>query len=64
MLGTFWLAQHTLPGIFGRCDRTLTRINLGFFSSCRCRRFPRPAGPLCPPPLAVGVYWLNIRCSA
>jgi uncharacterized membrane protein len=24
MLGTFWLAQHTLLGILGRCDRTLT----------------------------------------
>ena len=30
MLGTFWLAQHTLLSIFGRCDRTLTWINLGF----------------------------------
>src|SRR6185437_17146615 len=30
MLGTFWLAQHTLLGILGRCDRTLTWINLGF----------------------------------
>jgi hypothetical protein len=30
VLGTFWLAQHTLLGILGRCDRTLTWINLGF----------------------------------
>ena len=45
MLGTFWLAQHTLLGIFGRCDRTLTWINLGFFSSCRCCRFPRCCWP-------------------
>ena len=30
MLGTFWLAQHTLLGILGRCDRTLTWINVGF----------------------------------
>jgi uncharacterized membrane protein len=30
MLGTFWLAQHTLLGILGRCGRTLTWINLGF----------------------------------
>jgi uncharacterized membrane protein len=30
MLGTFWLAQHTLLGILGRCDRTLTWISLGF----------------------------------
>src|SRR5262249_51965149 len=30
MLGTFWLAQHTLLGILGRCDRTLTWISVGF----------------------------------
>jgi uncharacterized membrane protein len=30
LLGTFWLAQHTLLGILGRCDRTLTWINVGF----------------------------------
>jgi uncharacterized membrane protein len=41
MLGTFWLAQHTLLSILGRCDRTLTWINLGFCSLCRCCRFPR-----------------------
>ena len=29
-MGTFWLAQHTLLGILGRSDRTLTWINLGF----------------------------------
>src|SRR5215470_7264772 len=30
MLGTFWLAQHTLLTILGRCDRTLVWIHLGF----------------------------------
>src|SRR5215472_7231884 len=30
MLGTFWLAQHTLLTILGRSDRTLVWIHLGF----------------------------------
>ena len=61
MLGTFWLAQHTLLGILGRCDRTLTWINLGFlfvvsllpFSAALLAHDDRLR-------LAVGVYWLNI----
>jgi uncharacterized membrane protein len=61
MLGTFWLAQHTLLSIVGRCDRTLTWINLGFlfvvsllpFSAALLAHYVRLR-------LAVGVYWLNI----
>jgi uncharacterized membrane protein len=61
MLGTFWLAQHTLLGILGRCDRTLTWISLGFlfvvsllpFSAALLAHFVRLR-------LAVGMYWLNI----
>jgi uncharacterized membrane protein len=61
MLGTFWLAQHTLLGIFGRCDRTLNWINVGFlfivsllpFSAALLAHFVHLR-------LAVGVYWLNI----
>jgi uncharacterized membrane protein len=61
MLGTFWLAQHALLGIFGRCDRTLTWINLGFlfvvsllpFSAALLAHYVHVR-------LAVGVYWLNI----
>jgi uncharacterized membrane protein len=61
MLGTFWLAQHTLLGIFGRCDRTLTWISLGFlfvvsllpFSAALLAHYVHLR-------LAVGVYWLNI----
>jgi uncharacterized membrane protein len=61
MLGTFWLAQHTLLGILGRCDRTLTWINLGFlfvvslppFSTALLAHYVHLR-------LAVGVYWLNI----
>ena len=61
MLGTFWLAQHTLLSIFGRCDRTLTWINLGFlfvvsllpFSTVLLAHYVHLR-------LAVGVYWLNI----
>ena len=61
MLGTFWLAQHTLLGILGRCDRTLTWINLGFlfvvsllpFSAALLAHYVHQR-------LAVGVYWLNI----
>jgi uncharacterized membrane protein len=61
MLGTFWLAQHGLLSIFGRCDRTLTWINLGFlfvvsllpFSAALLAHYAHLR-------LAVGVYWLNI----
>jgi TMEM175 potassium channel family protein len=61
MLGTFWLAQHTLLGILGRCDRTLTWINLGFlfvvsllpFSAALLAHFVHLR-------VGVGVYWLNI----
>lgn len=61
MLGTFWLAQHTLLGILDGCDRTFTWINLGFlfvvsllpFSAALLAHSVRL-------PLAVGVYWLNI----
>ena len=62
MLGTFWLAQHTLLGILGRCDRTLSWINLGFLfvvvAAAVLRRAARPLRPS--PRLAVGVYWLNL----
>jgi uncharacterized membrane protein len=61
MLGTFWLAQHTLLSILGRCDRTLTWINLAFlfvvsllpFSAALLAHYVHLR-------LAVGVYWLNI----
>ncbi len=61
MLGTFWLAQHTLLNILGGCDRTLTWINLGFlfvvsllpFSAALLAHYVHLR-------LAVGVYWLNL----
>jgi uncharacterized membrane protein len=61
MLGTFWLAEHTLLGVLGRCDRTLTWISLGFlfvvsllpFSAALLAHYVHFR-------LAVGVYWLNI----
>ena len=61
MLGTFWLAQHTLLGIFDRCDRTMTWIHLGFlfvvsllpFSAALLAHYVHLR-------LAVGAYWLNI----
>ena len=61
MLGTFWLAQHTLLSILGRCDRTLTWINLGFLFVVSL--LPFSAALLAHNVhlrLAVGVYWLNI----
>jgi len=61
MLGTFWLAQHTLLTILSRSDRTLTWIHLGFlfvvtllpFSAALLANFHGLR-------LAVGAYWLNI----
>ena len=61
MLGTFWLAQHTLLSILGRCDRTLTWINLGFLFVVSL--LPFSAALLAHNVdlrLAVGAYWLNI----
>jgi len=61
MLGTFWLAAHTLLAILRRCDRTLTWILLGFlfivsvlpFTAAVLAHFVHLR-------LAVGLYWLNI----
>jgi uncharacterized membrane protein len=61
MLGTFWLAAHTLLAIFRRCDRTLTWILLGFlfivsvlpFTAALLAHYVHLR-------LAVGLYWLNI----
>jgi len=61
MLGTFWLAQHTLLGILDGCDRTLTWISLGFLFVVSL--LPFSAALLAHNVdlrLAVGVYWLNI----
>jgi len=61
MLGTFWLAQHTLLSLIDRTDRNLAWIQIGFlflvtvlpFSTSLLAGFERLR-------LAVGVYWLNI----
>jgi len=61
MLGTFWLAQHTLLGVIDGCDRTLTWINLGFLFVVSL--LPFSAALLAhnvQVRLATGVYWLNI----
>ena len=61
MLGTFWLAQHTLLAILGRCDRTLTWIHIGFLFVVTL--LPFSAALLADNVhlrLAVGAYWLNI----
>jgi len=61
MLGTFWLAQHTLLTIIGRCDRTLVWIHLGFLFVVTL--LPFSAALLADHvhlKLAVGAYWLNI----
>ena len=61
MLGTFWLAQHTLLTILGRCDRTLSWIHLGFLFVVTL--LPFSAALLADNVhvrLAVGAYWLNI----
>jgi uncharacterized membrane protein len=61
MLGTFWLAAHTLLGILGGCDRTLSWIVLGFlfvvsllpFTAALLAHYVHLR-------LAVGLYWLNL----
>jgi TMEM175 potassium channel family protein len=61
MLGTFWLAQHTLLTILARSDRTLTWIHLGFLFVVTLLPF---AAALLADfhglRLADGAYWLNI----
>ena len=61
MLGTFWLAQHTLLSLCARGNRTLTWLQLGFlfvvtllpFSASLLAEFAAIR-------LAVAAYWLNI----
>jgi uncharacterized membrane protein len=61
MLGTFWLAQHTLLSLCARSNRTLTWLQLGFlfvvtllpFSASLLAEFAAVR-------LAVAAYWLNI----
>ncbi len=61
MLGTFWLAQHTMLSFCARANRTLTWIQLGFlfvvtllpFSASLLAEFAAIR-------LAVAAYWRNI----
>jgi len=61
MLGTFWLAQHTLLGLCARSDRNLTWFQLGYLFVVTL--LPFSASVLAQHltiALAVGLYWLNI----
>jgi uncharacterized membrane protein len=61
MLGTFWLAQHTLLSILDRTDRTLSWIHIWFLFVVTL--LPFSAAVLANNVhlrLAVGEYWLNI----
>jgi uncharacterized membrane protein len=61
MLGTFWLAQHTLLGLTDRSNRSLSWANLFFLLFVTT--LPFTASVLAEHPhlsLAVGVYWLNL----
>lgn len=61
MLGTFWLAQHTLLGLCARSDRNLTWLHVGYLFVVTL--LPFSASVLAEHltiALAVGVYWLNI----
>ena len=61
MLGTFWLAQHTLIGLTERIDRTASWLHLAFLSAVGLLPFTtsvlgehnRLSG-------AVALYWVNL----
>lgn len=61
MLGTFWLAQHTLMSFTDRTNRTFTWMQIAFlfvvtllpFTASLLAEYVTVA-------LAVGVYWLNL----
>ena len=61
MLGTFWLAQHTLMSLTARTDRRLSWLQLGFLFVVTLLPFSASLlAEYVAVPLAVGLYWLNI----
>ncbi len=61
MLGTFWLAQHTLMSLCARSDRNLAWLQVGFLFVVSL--LPFSAAVLAEHSgvsLAVGVYWFNL----
>jgi uncharacterized membrane protein len=61
MLGTFWLAQHTLLGLCARTDRTLTRLQVAFLFVVTLLPFSASVlADYLAVAVAVGAYWLNI----
>lgn len=61
MLGTFWLAQHTLLGLCERADRNLAWLHLGLLLSVSFLPFATAvlAGHL-HERLAIGLYWFDL----
>lgn len=61
MLGTFWLAQHTLLGLCARSNRNLSWLQVGFLIVVTLLPFSATVlADNVTVPLAIGVYWLNI----
>jgi uncharacterized membrane protein len=61
MLGTFWLAQHTLLGLCARTDRTLTWLQVAFLFVVTLLPFSASVlADYLAVAVAVGAYWLNI----
>ena len=61
MLGTFWLAQHTLLGLYERADRTVAWLHLGLLLSVTFLPFTTSLlAEYLSTRTAVGVYWLNL----
>lgn len=61
MLGTFWLAQHTLLGLCSRTDRTLTWLQVAYLFVVTLLPFSASVlADYVAVAVAVGVYWLNI----
>lgn len=61
MLGTFWLAQHTLMNLATNTDRTFAWLQIGFLFVVTLLPFSASVlADYVGVPLVVGVYWLNI----
>jgi uncharacterized membrane protein len=61
MLGTFWLAQHTLLSLTTRTDRTLTWLQVAFLIVVTLLPFSASLlAAYVTLRLAIGIYWLNL----
>jgi len=61
MLGTFWLAQHTLLGLYDRADRNVAWLHLALLLAVTLLPFTTSVlADYLTTRTAIGIYWLNL----